>query len=382
MNRSSFALTVLLVALAGPLLLASSARSQSLASSEVCTPPRSPVHPADLFGLLPYPGYLDDFADAAAASSWGTPTPDVNADAIAGENIEDWRDFETFGPETSAPSEPITGAYDDLFETLRDVASNTIAALKPLIEEVNPSDYKANVPEAPIYDPYAELPATEESVEQAQPVQPIEEPAAEATTTPYPSPEAYESEFSGYGTTDYLRDNFGYEPVKEFDLEKIVASRPLHSPVLVSRLWNNLLDSQLVTDSVNFANEAYATGHALASQVSIEQWIDASELAWDRLEEHRRSTEVRPQTIALSTAGFRLPDDHCGWDCDYNWRDSITQTPAVVENRNDSTQNRAALLTLAQTLRTLAGQLESASEWLAKISGHDVAEVEAGSAAR
>ncbi len=419
MNRSSFALAVLLTALAGPLLLAGTAHSQTVARSAVCTPPVTPVHPADLFGLLPYPDYFDDYADAEAADSWGTPDPAVAADAIVvgDEIVEDWRDFETFGPETSVPPEPVTNAYDDLFESFRDLATNTIAAsAKPVITEVDPREYKADVADAPAYEPYAtDDTAAEESTDSAESAEPFatdvgsdepvaaepvvaepvaDEPASEEpvsadsiapeTTSDYPSPEAYESEFSGYGTTDYLRDNFNYEPVREFDLEEIVAARPLRSPALVQESLQSALESQLVTDGVNLANEAIAMGEAFAAQISVADMIEASELAWERIEEQRRLSQPPLATIAANStsAGFRLADDHCGWDCDYNWRDSVAEPvapPAIVEN---SVQNRDALLTLARSLRSLASQLDSASLWLARLGGHDVAELEVGGANR
>ncbi|HTN75013.1 MAG TPA: hypothetical protein VL096_07190 [Pirellulaceae bacterium] len=339
MNRPSFALTVLLAAIAGPLCLAGSARSETTNAAEVCTPAPSRVHPADLFGLLPYPPY-DDNALA-------------NADG-------DWRDFVDAGHATTA-GQPVSNNYDDLFDTLREVAANTFKSFRPSIIEADAEAYKGNSANAASYQPYAEEAA-----------EPAAEPAAAATVNSgdeYSSLEAYEAEFSGYGTTDYVRDNYGYYPVP---VEGSARGNALTAATVAA--W----DSALVQDSLALASDAITTAYQLANEIRVAELIETSELAWDRIEEQNR---LAAPTIALDDSGFRLADDDCGWDCDYALRGGLNP-PAAEKVAAPATFDRQTLVSVARSLRSLAIQLEEASNWVAQLGGIDVAELEAGSAAR
>ena len=184
MSRSSFALLTLLASLAGPLLFAPRVRAETTTlpcpaeayqagGPSVCTPPIASVHPTD----------QEVRPEEQAVTFVATDVPVDPA--------EDWRDFVV----ENLPSS-VTNQYDDLFETLGDTVKSNQAVK---VEAADADDYRANAPNAPKYDPYA---------------------GAQSHV------EGYESKFSGYTTTDYLRDNFDY---KAFTHEVRAAEKDLVS---------------------------------------------------------------------------------------------------------------------------------------------------------
>lgn len=341
MSRSSFALLTLLATLAGPLVFAPAARSEqplptcpaeAYNARSVCTPPAEPVHPTDN-GLVPHPGYHGEYADADAEASWRSPTPAKD---------EDWRSFVIENKQSS-----ITNRYDDLFETLNDVAVKTYDLLHSKVVEADISAYSVESTKAPEYDPYAAN-ASDEDPE-------------------YASIEAYEAEFSGYGTTDYLRDNFGYEAER---------SRSTKSLSTVAVAWyRDAWRNQLVTSALEAGSETWFLAQQLRAEYNFDAIVDASELAWDRLEEYNRLTRRPLPTVETREIGYRLATDDCGWDCWFGER-SLEVAPRLPQVSHDAKRlEREALLTAAVSLRTLAGHLEAASDWIANLGGIDVAEV-------
>jgi hypothetical protein len=355
MSRSCIALMTLLASLAGPLVFAPAARSEQPTSTcpaeayggqAVCTPPAVPMHPADNYGFVPYPGYAGEYADADAAASWTAETP-VASDASA---VEDWRDFVI-----EFKSSSITNRYDDLFDSMVDYANQTMDSLPPTIVEADADGYKADSSELAEYDPYGA------------------ESEAKASSE-YASIEAYESEFSGYGKTDYLRDNFDYRPQPAIITERgLVFAR-------LARSWaKEVLRSDLVTDVVQMGSEAWYSANEAAAEVSIDQIVEASELAWDRLEEYNRLTSLPVPKLDACEVGYRLAGDDCGWDC---WSHSTETAVTPTVPASTANQQREAARAVALSLRRLALQLESASEWVAGLGGIDVAELKSVGAAR
>lgn len=352
MSRSSFALLTLLTTLAGPLLFPPVARSEqpmltcpaeAYGVHSVCTPPPSAVHPADNQGLLPNPGYEGEYADAEAEAAWRSPTPVPS---------EDWRDF-VIENKTSS----ISNTYDDLFETIDNVASAVDSDLSAAVVEADVDAYQSESDTAPEYDPYAA--------------------SAEVEDPEYASIEAYEAEFSGYGTTDYLRDNFDYEAV---------ASAPFHSNSMSKVLfgWGEAaLNSDAVAASLQYGSEAWFAAQQLSQEYDFDAIVDASELAWDRLEEYNRTTRRPLPLVQNEEIGYRLATDDCGWDCWFGMRanePSPVLPPAPPTNQVEL--QRETLLNAAIALRHLAAQLEAASDWIATLGGIDLAEVETGATSR
>lgn len=352
MNRPSYALALLLAALGGPLFLAGTARSETPSTRPVCTPPVVAVHPVDLFNSpLPCPGYINEYGDQDLAA--GT---DTAHDAAA---------------EQAAPrvaNTPLGNQYDDLFETLRDAAGKAIAAFQTKIVEVDPSAYNADAPQIPAYEPYAE---EHEATEEAA----VESAAGE--TSPVAG---YESQFSGYGPA---RDTYHYAPVKNFDLDKVIAE---HNRFAIDRfafsVWEQASNSQLVAQTSDYVNEAHSLYQELACEYPFERLVDASEAAWDRVEEYNRLNAPQPATLAVGDRGYRLPYDDCGWECDYAWQSGLSNvSPSPLAPRGNVTK-REALVSLARSLRGMASQLEAASNLIAQWGGIDLAELQQDKAAR
>jgi hypothetical protein len=254
-----------------------------------------------------------------------------------------------------------------LFDSLYDAAQKTVAALKPVVVEADATAYKPESPAAPANDPYGRA---ETDVDQV--------PAA--------SVDAYESEYYGYGTTDYLRDNYGYTPVAqpqdaatpavENDVERHDTGDSL--PTAVKRWASGAANSKLLQSGLEAARDAQSQVAELAGKVSLKSLSEASELAWDRLEEHRRLNVPAPQTEQAKEIEYRMPGDDCGWECHYGLAKG-SLTPAPVAARQS---NREAVLTLARGLRALADRLEAASDWLADLGEVDVAELEGAASPR
>lgn len=340
MSRSSFALLTLLASLAGPLLFAPRVRAETTAlpcpaeaytagTPSVCTPPVASVHPAD---------------------QETRPAPAADAPVVFEEPAEDWRDFVV---ENQASS--LTNQYDDLFESLGD----TVKANQSVkVEAADADSYRADAPNAPKYDPYA---------------------GAQSQV------EAYESKFSGYSTTDYLRDNFDY---KAFTHEVRPAEKELVFAVIVRNWWEDAQDSDLAADLSALSSDAYYLVQRLQCEYSLASIIEHSELAWDRLEEHQRLTRAEiPLQDEVIEIGFRLADDDCGWDCWHEMRDaSLASAPAAPTTpaAPASTQvlDREAARSLALSLRRAAAQLEAASNWIAQMGGLDVAELQSDKTSR
>lgn len=380
MNRSYCALFVLLTALFGPLLFVGPARAQICAygsdSPAVCTPPQSATHPADL------------------------PAHDISG--------EDWRDFVDYGSETTlteCPTADLLDEYNDLFDSLSNDLAESVKAAEPTVVEAEPADDSNYSNEFEDYQPYAED-MYDELLEDANIEAATSEAAPEVTEVPQvPSPEAYESEFSGYDTPDYLRDNFDYEPHTP-----TLASQPLRTPAVLQG-WalsqlDSLLSANLVTDAIDLSRETLTMGEQLASDYPLDRMIAASEDAWDRLEVYNRETAPPLPLVQNEAVGFRLPGDDCGWDCWYSYQfqpehnkftpgegvavksepaESLPATecqPSMEDVVAAAAIQRDVLLSVARSLRHFASQLEDASELVARLGGLDIAELDTGSAAR
>lgn len=351
MNRPSYALALLLAALGGPLFFSGTARSETT-SRPVCTPPVVAVHPVDLFNSpLPCPGYINEYGDQ-----------DLAADANHAHDAA----VEHAAPRVATT--PLGTQYDDLFETLRDAAGQALAAFQTKIVEVDPSAYKADAPQVPAYEPYAEENAVAEEVSESD--------ANETSTV-----EGYESEFSGYGPA---RDTYRFAPVKNFDLDKVIAAEQnrFAADRFALKLLAQISASELAAQVRDYANEGYSLYQELACEYPLERLADASEAAWDRVEEHRRLNSPQPATLAVSDEGFRLPYDDCGWECDYAWQSGLSSvSPSPLAPRGNLTK-REALVSLARSLRGLADQLEAASNLIAQWGDIDLAELQNTKAAR
>jgi hypothetical protein len=228
-------------------------------------------------------------------------------------------------------------------------------------------------------------------------VAPEDSTAAEA-----PSPEAYDSGFSGY---DYLNDNYDYEPHTP-----TLATKPLRTP-LVLQAWalnqlDSLLSADLVTDAIDLSRETLTMGEQLASDYPLERMIAASEDAWDRLEVYNRESAPPLPLVKNEAVGFRLPGDDCGWDCWYSYQfqpennkfapgegvaaksepvkpEPATECqPSMEDVVAAAAIQRDLLLSVARSLRHVASQLEDASELVARLGGLDIAELDSGNAAR
>lgn len=361
MSRSCLALLVLLCSLVGPLLVTREARSESGSTSEivpacppeayagvaVCTPPTTAVHPADEVGLVPYP---------AAAQP------------------EDWRDFVS-EPELTNQYDDLFATlpenkYSDLFATLHDVARQTIKAFEPVVKEADRKAYSPASKAAPEYDPYAD--------------------SVVAQSVPgggYQNIEAYEAEFSGYGTTDYLRDNFDYLPHDPFQKRSVDLAKVFPLVRVIERWGHAALESELACRAVNYGHETYVAAQQVAAEHSFASLVEASELAWDRLEEHNRLTLAplpteSAESFEIAEQGFRLPGDDCGWECLYGLHGGGPAPEYADATDTPPPMDRQALLTAASSLKALADQIDAAANWLIQVGNIDVAELESGRAAR
>jgi hypothetical protein len=373
MNRPCFALLLLLVALAGPLYAANTAWCQSCGQHQVCTPPAARIHPADDYCQNYYAGNFDEY-DLGAAD-----------EEFAGEEaseVEDWRDF--VQEEESSLSDPglesveLYQRCDELFHTLDATAERAIHGAQPIVQEVDESNYRQECPTAPRNDPYGAL-------------EPIDEAAADAAAD-YADQwalEAYEAEFSGYGTTEYFPGEFG----DEFDSEPLVDPSPvleirdadwLEIGLGLSRDVARACGGELIQD---WLIEARDIVQGIDAAECLKAFGEASDLAWDRIEERNRlEAQQRLAAIQSLSDGYRLPEDDCGWDCRYDWRSlyesGLEMAAAPQPSTPLSMLEREALLTLARSMRSLAGQLEAASNWIARMGGIDVAEIESEHTAR
>jgi hypothetical protein len=386
MSRPYYALLALLSLVAGPLVFAPTARgddeytcpAEAYGHKTVCTPPCVPVHPTDtdIYGLLPYPGYEyeaptyeDQYADADAAAEWDAELP--SADSAP---VEDWRDFAVENKPSS-----ISNKYDDLFETMGEVAdagtSEFVDAEAEALEAYRKSEAAAAeaVAEAAIVE--ADPEAYQPEVTSASEFDPSAEAVAEAPSTKsddeYSAIEAYESEFSGYGNYNYNDD---YTPAAE---KVAVSTKPLGITRVVRSLTSEALDNEFVNDMAQLSSEAYFMAQTLFSDQTKADLIEASENAWDRLEEHNRlSLCPLPVEDETQEEGFRLADDDCGWDC---WHEM--HRVEMAKKAQQTQLDRDALRAVAGLLRSLASQLEAASEWIGNV-GVGVAEVNNESEAR
>jgi hypothetical protein len=148
----------------------------------------------------------------------------------------------------------------------------------------------------------------------------------------------------------------------------------------VAKSWTNkALDSQFVSDMAQLSSEAWFMAQTLVSPETQFALIEASEQAWDRLEEHTR-LNLCPLPVELEDEqGFRLADDDCGWDC---WLEMHRIALAKKTKETQAKLDRETVRAFAGLLRSLASQLEAASDWVANVGGVDVAEIEGSSEAR
>jgi hypothetical protein len=330
MNRSSFALLTLLAALAAPLALAGAARAQCPGERQICTPPDSRLHPADEIGLTPFPGCLDDYADTCPRSPCDPLTAEFEA-------AEDWRDYvQSHCEESYLADEPAVVREADADSYSPDAAT---------------SDY------CPYFD------------------RQLADDDSPADIAGYDSVEAYEAEFSGYGVTDYLEDNFHYQPygaplvdpnpVMEFPSESWLQDH-------AQRLWNDISGSQLVEEARDVVADVRSRIDELTNRHTLATLMEASDTAWAHIDEHLRAQARADAARLAARYDYRVFGDDCGLDCQYYPTPINPPLPAGEA----TAESRELILSVARSLRTLAGHLESASAWLAEMGGIDVAELE------
>ncbi len=442
MTRSLCALFVLLTALAGPLLCVGAVRAQSSTGqneeASVCTPPQDAVHPADLpaydvsgedwrdfvdYGsetshvecpaadaLDEYSDLYDSLTEAAAEPAQSLEPTIVEAEPEAYHNdpfeCEDYQPYaecqdEDLADEVAdeaADEECLDEAYageEFADEELANESAPEAVADEELTDEAADDEY-GYMDEEYMGEEYAD----EELTDGSTPEVAEEEFADEELETAPPSPQPYECEFSGYDTPDYLRDNYNYD-----SYTPSVAETPLRSPEVLHRWAQDQLDTLLaadaVTDAIDLSREALTMSEQLSSSFSFDGMIAASEDAWDRLEAYNRESAPPLPTVKNEAIGYRLPGDDCGWECWYSYQ-FVPQNPKFAPGEGVAAKpepqfechpsmedvvaaqalQRDVILSVARSLRRLAGQIEDASELVAEMGGIDVAELGTGSAAR